>query len=46
MKLISYIGGIFGALISYEGYLYDDYYKFIGGIILIVVQGFINLFHD
>ncbi len=46
MRLISFVGGIFGALISYEGFLKDDLGRLICGIILIVLQGYINLRHS
>lgn len=38
LKLISFIGGVLGTLIAYQGFLVDDIPKAVCGGVLVVIQ--------
>lgn len=42
LKLISFIGGVLGTLIAYQGFLADDIPKAVCGGILVVIQCICN----
>ena len=42
LKFMSFLGGVLGALISYQGFLADDIPKAVCGGILVVLQCTIN----
>lgn len=42
LRFISFLGGVLGALISYQGFLVDDVPKAVCGGILVVLQCIIN----
>lgn len=42
LRFISFLGGVLGTLISYQGFLVDDVPKAICGGILVVLQCIIN----
>lgn len=45
-RFLSYLGGVIGALLSYEGFIADDFTKLLCGIGIVIMQGMINIFTE